>query len=190
MSHPEEGSEVRAASGRREEPYLLWMGGFISVVIVVVAFVIVANSQGGLAVEVSSSAFAAEQSLETSSAPANRATCAEIGSSDLRSPSEGLWFRSNCVPIPEPPLIAVRTECNQTSLNPAEFTSVAADLYVFRQTRGLPAYLWYSSSENCFDLVSARVVIAVCADQAVTFQSNPGSACASHGGVLVLVNER
>ena len=113
-----------ATSGVREEPYLLWFGGFISVVLVVVAFVVVANSQGRLPVGVRPPAFAAEQLTEFSPALTHRTSCAEIGSSDLRSPSEGLWFQSNCMAVAPVPLVATSTSCNRTWLDPTEFASV------------------------------------------------------------------
>src|SRR3990172_1245451 len=95
-----------APSGAHEEPYLFWLGGFTSIVLVVVAFLAVANSQGRLPFGVRPLAVAAEQVTEVSSALANRTSCVEIGSSDLRSPSEGLWFESNCKSPPAPALIA------------------------------------------------------------------------------------
>ena len=175
-------------TGAREEPYLFWFGGFTSIVLVVVAFVVVASSQVRLPFGVRPPAVA-EQVTESSPALA-RTSCAEIGSSDLRSPPEGLWFESNCISPPAPALITNVTNCNRTSLDPAEFTPVAPGLYVTRQTQVSTAYLWYSSSETCFDLVSARVVTAVCADQAVSFEWNKRSACSGHGGVLAWVNGR
>jgi hypothetical protein len=176
-------------AGARGEPYLLWLGGFI-VVLAVLIFVVLAKSAGRLPVAIGPPAFAAEQLAESSPAPADRTSCSEIGRSDLQLPSEGLWYQSNCIAIPELPLRASTTTCNKTSLNAAEFTKVSSVLYVFRQSAALPAYLWYSSSETCFDLVSARVVTAVCADQAVTFQWNARSACSGRGGVLAWVNGR
>lgn len=182
-------SEDVALASDREKPNLLWFGGFIPVVLVAVAFLVVANSQVRHPVGIRPAALAAEQLTEFSPALDDRASCAEIGSSDLRSPSEGLWFQSNCAPIPEPPLIASTTNCNRTSLDPGEFTEVSPGLYVFRQTWASAAYLWYASSETCFDLVSARVVTAVCADQAVSFNRD-ASACSAHGGTLAWVNGR
>jgi hypothetical protein len=171
----------------REEPYLLWVGGFI-VALVVLAFV-VANASGRLPVGVPPPVLAAEQLTEFPRTPVNGTSCEEIGSSDLRSPLEGLWFQSNCIVRPEAPLGAASTSCNRTSLDSAEFREVSPGLYIFRQTPSSHAYLWHSSSETCFDLVSAKVVTAVCADQTVTFNWKT-SACSSHGGVLAWVNGR
>jgi len=91
--------------------------------------------------------------------------------------------------IPVSPLLADTPNCNRTSLDPAEFTLVAPGLYVFQQTPASLAYLWYASSETCFELVSSRVVTAVCADQTVSFNWK-ASACSVHGGVLAGVNAR
>ena len=168
----------------------MWFGGFIPVVLVLVAFVIIANPQGWLPAGAGPLALGAGQLAELSPALANRTSCAEIGNSDLRSPSEGVWVQGNCFPIAELPLIASTTSCNRRSLDSGELTVIAPGLYIYRQALGSPAYLWYSSSETCFDLVSARVVTAVCADQAVTFQWNARSACSGHGGVLAWVNGR
>ena len=178
-----------ALSVAREERILFWFGGFIAVVLVVVALVVVASSQGRLLAGVSLPAVAAEQLTELPAALANRASCAEIGRSDLRSPPEGLWFQRNCIAAPAAPLVAANTSCNRTALDPAEFAEVSPRLYVFRRTLSSPAYLWYSSSESCFDLVSTRVVTAVCADQTVSF-SWKASPCSAHGGVLAWVNGR
>ena len=160
----------------------------MSVVLIVVALVVVASSQRQLT-GVNPPALAAAQLTELPAALANRTSCAEIARSDLRSPPEGLWFESNCLLVPEPPLVANVTNCNRTSLDPTEFTSVAPGLFVTRQTPSSPAYLWYASSETCFDLVSARIVTAVCADQTVSFRWGTG-ACIAHGGVLAWVNGR
>ncbi|MPZ50462.1 MAG: DUF3761 domain-containing protein [Dehalococcoidia bacterium] len=173
-----------------QETYLFWSAGIISAVIVLVAFVIIMSSYGALKLGGSPPAFAAEQLAGSAPALANRSSCAEIDGSDLRSPLEGVWFQSNCVLNPELPLAGSPAGCNRTSLGPAEFTEFSQGLYVFRQTHASPAYLWYSSSETCFDLVSARVVTAVCADQAVSFGWNARSACSGHGGVLAWVNGR
>jgi hypothetical protein len=178
-----------ASFSAREEHYFFWFGGFIAVVWGVVALVLVASSQGGLPVGDGPSVFAAGQSLEVSIALTNRTGCAEIGSSDLRSPREGLWFQSNCVAVPQAPLVATNTFCNRTSLNPAEFASLGSGLFVSRQAPGSQGWLWYESSEACFDLVSTRVVTAVCLDQTVSFNWN-ASACAAHGGVLAWINGR
>jgi hypothetical protein len=185
-----EAKRFGALNGGRQEPYLKWAGGFICIVLAAVALAVIANSTGWLSFGNRPTALAAEQATAFLPARANRASCAEIGSSDLRLPAEGLWFQSNCVAVPELPFTALTTSCNRTRLGAAEFTEVSPRLFIFRQTLSSTAYLWYSSSESCFDLVSARVVTAVCADQAVTFQWNGRSACSSHGGVLAMVNGR
>ena len=176
-------------TGARREPYLVWFGGFICIVLAVAELAVIASSNGWLQLGRSPPAVAAEQLTEFSPAVANRTSCAEIGSSDLRSPLEGLWFQHNCLTIPVSPLLADTPNCNRTSLDPAEFTLVAPGLYVFQQTPASLAYLWYASSETCFELVSSRVVTAVCADQTVSFNWK-ASACSVHGGVLAGVNAR
>ncbi len=131
----------------------------------------------------------AAEALTEPSQVADRDNCAEIGLSDLRSPPEGLWFQSNCVAPPAAQMIASLTKCNRTILDPADFTLLAPGLYVSRLTPASQGFLWYASSEACFDLVSSRVVGAVCADQTVTFNRST-SACTAHGGVLGWVNGR
>jgi hypothetical protein len=180
---------LNSPSGAGEERYLVWFGGLIAVVLVVAALVVVEPSQRRLSAGISQPAFAAEQPREVSIALPDRSSCGEIGTSDLRSPREGLWFQSNCVAVPEAPLIATNTSCNRTSLNPTEYAAIGSGLFVYRQAPGSQGWLWYASAESCFDLVSTRVVTAVCADQTLSFSLN-ASACSSHGGVAAWVNGR
>lgn len=126
---------------------------------------------------------------ETRPTIAGRTNCAEIGVSDLRSPAEGLWFQTNCTRTAGTQANLISTTCNRTSLDNS-FTQVAPGLFVSRLNAGSQGFLWYSESETCFDLVSARIVTAVCVDQTVSFDWRAGSGCSSHGGVLVLVNGR
>ena len=107
----------------REEPYLTWVG-ILAVVLGMIALVLVANLPGQLSIGVQSAAGAAGPLAESSSALASRTSCAEIGSSDLRSPSEGVWFQDNCLSVPGAPLLAPDTSCNRTSLDPAEFREI------------------------------------------------------------------
>ena len=184
-------TEVRRVEGvpaPRTEPYMVWCGGLACIVLAVGTLVLVASLNGWLQPGSSPPAVALEQLAEIPQL-ADRANCAEIGSSDLRSPAEGHWFQNNCVQIPTSSLITTTAGCGRESLDPVEFTEVSPGLFVFRQTQGSPAYLWYASSETCFDLVSARVVTAVCANQTVSFDWN-ASACSVHGGVLAWVNGR
>lgn len=181
--------QFEALVGTREDPLLVWCGGFMCVLLVVGALAVTANSQGWLSLGLRPPAFAAELLTEFSPALADRTSCAEMGSSDLRSPPEGVWYQANCVPAFALPLIAPITSCNRTSLDLAEFTEVSPGLYVFRQAGATSAYLWFASSGGCFDLVSTRVVSAVCADQTVSFSWSK-RACSSHGGVLTWVNGR
>lgn len=124
-----------------------------------------------------------------SQARASRSSCAEIGVSDLYSPAEGVWFQSNCLAAEEKTTPGV-TDCNRTAVDGSEFRAIATGLYLFRQTPGAPAYIWYESTPNCFDLVSSRLVTAVCGDQLVTFTWDTRAACSRHGGVLATVNGR
>ncbi len=178
-----------ALTGARQEPYLLWLGGFICVVLAVVALAAIAHSYGRLQVGRPPAAAAAVELSQFPSPLADRLSCAEIGDSDLRSPSEGLWVQSNCFPAAEAPFLALSTECNRASLDDT-FTPIAPALFVSRGNSASPGYLWYARSETCFDLVSAEVTTAVCADQAVSFKWDARSACAAHGGVLAWVNGR
>ena len=167
----------------------MWCGGFICIVLAGAALAGIASSYGWPESGGSLPAFAAGSQLPEIPQLSDRADCREIGRSDLRSPAEGLWFESNCVVLPEPPLVANVTNCNRTWLDPMEFAQVSPGLYVSRQTPSSPAYLWYASSETCFDLVSGRIVAAVCADQTVSFSWNK-NVCSDHGGVLAWVNGR
>lgn len=153
------------------------------------ALVAVAAAYGRLDAGPPTPAIAALESTDVPPSPAHRTSCAEIGASDLRSPLEGLWFQSNCAPILEPGLTAISTKCNRVSLE-STFAPVAPGLYVSRQSPAAQGFLWYASSEACFDLVSARAVTAVCADQTVSFSGNARSVCSSRGGVLAWVNGR
>ena len=161
-----------------------WLGGLICLTLAVAALAVIATANGWIRLSGSPVAVAAEQLI--SPGLANRAACHEFGSSDLRSPTEGLWFQRNCTGAASS-LPASAAKCNRISLDPTELTLVAPGLYVFRQTPASRAYLWYSSSDTCFDLVSARVVTVICNDQTVSFSWSE-SACAAHGGVLTRVN--
>jgi hypothetical protein len=183
-----EARQFGALPGGRGEPYLLWLGGFMCVLLAVVVLAAIASSYGLLQLGRSLPAVAAEQSSESPHV-AGRSNCAEIGGSDLRSPSEGLWFQSSCITTVEPPLLPFITKCNRTSLDDG-FTLLAPGLYVFRSPQSAAAFLWYGSAETCFDLVSEKIVTAVCADRAVSFKWNARSACSVHGGVLAMVNGR
>ncbi len=185
----DEAVRLGGPTAARDEPYLLWLGVLLAVVLVV-GFVLFASSGGRSPTSVALAAPGVEGSRELTPAPAGRTSCEAIGSSDLRVPTEGVWFQSNCVPILEGPLVASTTSCNRTSLTAGEFTAVSDGLYVYRRAPAATAYLWYASSEACFDLVSARVVTAVCVDQAVSFAWDARSACSRHGGVLAWVNGR
>lgn len=193
----EDGSEAERGrsglfSGARAGAYLLWYGGFVSAVLVVGTFAVVVSSLHGVLSSFSppaaaQPALAAEESALSLPALADRTSCIEIDRSDLRSPQEGLWFQSNCVPVSGSPLLASSTDCNRRALDPADFTEVSPGLHVFRQSWASQGYLWYAGSEGCFDLVSARVVTAVCIDLAVSFEWD-ANACSAHGGILTWVN--
>ena len=118
----------------------------------------------------------------------DRRDCGAIGSSDLRSPQEGVWFQTHCLPASQFPQGVASTNCNRLALSLGEFRMVAPGLYVFRREASSLAFLWYASTPECFDLVSERVVTAVCADRAVSFKWDLSTACAGHGGVLAQVN--
>ena len=169
----------------RGEPFLRVFGGVICAAVVLVALMLITPSHDWPQPAGLLPALAAEQPNE-SIRLADRTSCEEIGVTDLRSPPEGLWFQSNCIAQPAVTLIASSTNCNRTSMDPAEFAPVAPGLYV---TGRAPAYLWYASADACFDLVSTRVVTAVCTDQTVTFDWN-SRACSAHGGVQSWVNGR
>src|SRR5687768_7915410 len=188
----EESSDAEARQSgafARKTLYRPGLGIVLPLVLAAMAFVIFGQSQGSLADAVHSSRVAQERLPDPAPALSDRTDCDEIGSSDLRLPSEGLWFQSNCLTIPELPLMASTTNCNRTSLNASEFIEVSPGLHVFRQTESSRAYLWYATSEVCFDLVSDRVVTAICTDQAVSF-SWETSVCSENGGVLAWVNGR
>ena len=177
-------------SRARQEPYLLWCGGFVCIVLAVAALAVIASSNGWLQMGGSPPPVAAEQLTVSSPAQADRTSCGEFGASDLRSPAEGVWFQDNCLTTAAvSPLEAKAANCNRTSVDPAEFTLIAPSLYVFRQTAASVAYLWYASSDTCFRLVSGRVVTAVCVNQSVSFNWD-ANACSGGGGVLALVNGR
>lgn len=187
IDNPQPGATRLGKRPPSTQPHPLWFAGCLSVVLVVVALVIAMNREAPLALGAPLGASAAGRSAEVSPALPNRTSCTEIGRSDLRSPSEGLWVQRNCAAASQVPLTPSVTSCNRTSLDPREFTEVAPGLHVFRHPSAGQSYLWYASSEACFDLVSDRVVTAVCSDHTVTF-SWSASPCSGHGGVLALVN--
>lgn len=119
---------------------------------------------------------------------APRTDCAAITGTDLRSPEEGLWFERHCA-TPTTHRSASTSTCNRSELSPTEFHEIAPNLFTYRGDRSDHAYLWYRSAEACFDLVSSRLVSAVCADMTVTFRWGP-DACVPHGGILARVNGR
>jgi len=172
---------------RPEEPRLLWFGGVLSVVILVVAFAILANPLGWLNVGQTAPALATGRGT-TPPTVGLRTTCAEFHSGgELLSPEEGVWFQGHCVSNVS--LVdGVAPSCRRTSTDAPEFTQVSADLYVFQQGQGSAAFLWHASAERCLDLVSSQIVTAICADRAVTFSWDERSACSSHGGVIAWVN--
>jgi hypothetical protein len=178
-----------ALTGGQPEPYLAWFGGLICVVLAVVALAAIAYSAGRFEVGRPPPVAAALEPGQVSPPPTDRLSCAQMGNADLRSPLEGLWFQASCLPGLDPSLTALITNCNRTSLD-AGFTLVGPGLYVFRPAQSASAFLWYASSPTCFDLVSTRVVTAVCGDSAVTFKWDTRSACAGHGGILAAVNGR
>jgi len=183
-----EAMQFGALTGARQEPYLLWLGGFICVALAVVALAAIAHSYGRLQVGRPPAAAAAVELSQFPPPLADRLSCAEIGESDLRSPSEGLWSQSNCFPAVEA-FPGPSTECNRASLDDT-FTPISPGLFVSRGNSASPGYLWYARSETCFDLVSTRVTTAVCADLAVSFKWDARAACSAHGGVLAWVNGR
>jgi hypothetical protein len=119
---------------------------------------------------------------------ADRIDCASIGTSDLLSPLEGVWYQTHCLPASAFPQGVATTSCNRPSLASLDFREVAPGLFTFRQTASSTAYLWYATSPNCLDLVSGRMVMAVCVDRAVSFQSDRRLSCAGHRGALVRIN--
>jgi hypothetical protein len=172
----------------------LWFGSLVAAALVVGTFAVVLSSVNGVLSSLSPPALAADHSVpdaEPSAPPlpveADRTSCVEIGGTALRSPQEGVWFQGNCVAGSASILLAPATSCNQKALDPAGFKEVSPGLYVYRQSWAAAGYLWYASSEGCFDLVSARIVTAVCVDLMVSFSWDT-SACSDHGGVLTWVN--
>jgi hypothetical protein len=167
----------------------MWVGGLACIVLAVALLAAFGKVNGWFESVEALPAIAAESTMPQP-APAGGTVCAEFGASDLRSPADGVWFQRNCTGSPAS-LSEGRAaaECNQKSLDPAEFELVAPGLYVFRQGQASPAFLWYASSANCFNLVSDKSVTVVCVDQTVSFSRND-DACASHGGVLIRVNAR
>jgi len=121
--------------------------------------------------------------------PNGRTDCTAIGISDLRSAAEGVWYQSNCTATVGTQANEVSTKCNRTVLD-RSFTPIAPSLFVSRLTPGSLGFLWYASADACFDLVSTRVVTAVCNDQTVSFRQGAHSGCDAHGGVLAWVNAR
>jgi hypothetical protein len=165
----------------------VWAGG-IAVIVLGVLFVAAAAQLNGWLKPVKALPVAAAAGLiDDSPGSVNRTSCAEFGTSDLGSPAEGVWFQANCTGSPAASLEGSRGECNRTSLDPSKFAMIAPGLYVFNGPPASRAFLWYASAENCFSLVSGRVVTVVCADQTVSFRWSDG-ACAVHGGVLARVN--
>ena len=164
-----------------------WLGGLLCLVLAVAAAVVILGF----------GPFQSEDHLvntgvevtQVGASLAGRTNCTEIGASDLRSPSEGLWFQSNCSASVSTQSNQVSTNCNRSSLDES-FTSIAPGLFVSRLNAGSFGFLWYSQSEACFDLVSARVVTAVCVDQTVSFDWSARAVCSAHGGVLAWVNGR
>jgi hypothetical protein len=175
-------------SGAPREPYLVLCGGLICIVMAAVFVGAIVASSGWLPLAESPLAVvAAAPEAESSGEPGDRTDCGRFGSSDLRSPQEGLWFQANCTGVPDSPAAGNEATCNRTALDPAEFRLIAPGLYVFQQTTASRAYVWYASGEGCFNLVSARVVTVVCADQTVSFSWGKG-VCSERGGVLARVN--
>jgi hypothetical protein len=170
------------------EPDLIWTGALACVIFTVIAITVIATTGGWLPPGGSTPAIAAAPSTESSPVPSDRTECAEFGSSDLRSPAEGVWYQANCTGTTEPGR-AGGAECNRTSLDPVNFRLVAPGLFVYSRTPTSRASLWYASSDTCYHLVSARAVTFVCADKTVSF-SRSDDACSAHGGVLAKVNAR
>ena len=185
---PPRTTSSRSGNRTAREPYLKWCGALVCLVMVIAALGGIATSEGWFQVGRALPAPGTDQAGVYSQLP-GLVSCAEFGASELRSPAEGVWFESNCVAEPVAPLAASVTNCNRTSLDAADFTLVAPGLFVTGGASAPARYLWYASSDNCFDLVSTRAVTAVCADETVTF-SWTSSPCATHGGVLAWVNGR
>ena len=138
------------------EPDLMWIGALTCVIFTVIAMMVIAPTGGWLPPGGSTPAIAAAPSTESSPVPSDRTECAEFGSSDLRSPAEGVWYQANCASTVAPGRVG-SAECNRTSLDPVDFRLVAPGLYVYKQTPTSRASLWHASSDTCFHLVSAKV---------------------------------
>jgi hypothetical protein len=166
-------------------PYLFALGGLISLALIAVMFVATGPPLQGLLASFGPPAMAANEPGPSSPA-VDRSSCLEIGSSDLRSPAEGLWFQANCAAG-----VSERSPtsgaCNRNALDPVGFTEISPGLHIFRQSWASSGYLWYAGSDGCFSLVSSRIVTVVCVDLTVSFKWDAG-ACSSHGGVLTWVN--
>ena len=167
---------------------LFWFAG-LACAVLAVAVLAVMTSPGFSRSGRTQQTYAGVEVTEVKTLLAGRTSCAEIGISDLQSPVEGLWFQTNCSSNVSPQPNQVSTNCNRSTLDDS-FTSVAPGLFVSRLNSGSLGFLWYSQSEGCFDLVSARVVTAVCVDQTVSFDWSARSGCTGHGGVLAWVNGR
>ena len=174
-----------AARTPREAHLAWWCGALLCLALVFGAVAALASTSGLIHLSRATPALGAGRS-EAESRPPDRVSCDEFGLSDLRSPAEGVWYQSNCVALPLS-LAANVTTCNRTSMDEADFTPVAPGLFVTHGGSTSAAYLWYASSESCFDLVSTRAVTAVCTDDTVTFGWT-SSVCDAHGGVLAWVN--
>ena len=118
----------------------------------------------------------------------NRTSCDAIGSSDLHSPEEGIWYQTHCLPVSAFPQGVASTVCNRLSMDATEFSQVGPGLYVYRPTAGSTAYLWLATTPTCFDIVSARVVTFVCNDRTISFQWDARAACEKHGAILARIN--
>ena len=173
-------------SGAFTRPYLLGIGGLISFVLVAAMFVAAGPSLQSLLTSFGPPALAADQPEASSPALVDRTNCLEIGSSDLRSPVEGLWFQDNCAAgVSEgSPTSGV---CNRNALDPVGFTEISPGLHIFRQSWASSGYLWFAGSDGCYSLVSPRIVTVVCVDLTVSFEWDAG-ACSANGGVLTWVN--
>jgi hypothetical protein len=158
----------------------------MAVALVVAAAALLTPALAGIQGLAGPPAPAAEPAVHSSPVLPDRTACLDIGTSDLRSPREGLWFQDNCLPEAEGPL-AGTAPCNRSTFDTPEFDQVTSDLHVFRQSPSSFGYLWYAGAEACIDLVSARIVTAVCVDMTVSFRwvADP---CAARGGVLTWVN--
>lgn len=159
----------------------------VGIVAVVLASLAAIESGGVFQSERPQTASADVQVVEIKAAQTARTNCADIGFSDLRSPAEGVWFQTNCSPSVSTSSNQVSTACNRTSMDKS-FTPIGPGLFVSRLNPGAEGFLWYASADACFDLVSVRVVTAVCVDQRVSFNSGRTGGCSGHGGVLAWVN--